>query len=208
MNLTQIALDLISNLGYTGLFLGLFLDSFGIPIPSEVLVPLATVLALQGRFSLAIIFFVAVLAQVAGGLTGYYIGRYAGEPFLEKYGRYVLISRRDLARTRSAFDKYGRWFVMIGRCIPVIRGFIAYPAGITEMPIPTFLIYTAIGSAFWTAILMAQGLLLKNNLALIDSVIQKFSYLIIGLIIIYVAWHIWHVTRPTDKQDDSTKLDK
>jgi membrane protein DedA with SNARE-associated domain len=205
MNLTQIALDMISNLGYLGLFLGLFLDSFGIPIPSEVLVPLATALALQGRFTLAMVFLVAVLAQVAGGLAGYYLGRYAGEPFLEKYGKYVLISHRDLKRTHAAFAKYGRWLVMVGRCIPIIRGFIAYPAGIAEMPVPTFVLYTAIGSAFWTLILMALGVLLQNNLELIDSLGKKFSIVIIVLVVIYVVWHVWHVTRPAKphNQDES-----
>ena len=181
MNLTQIALDLISSLGYSGLFLGLFLDSFGIPIPSEVLVPLATALALQGRFALAGVFAVGVLAQVTGGLAGYYIGRYAGEPFLEKYGR---------------------WLVMVGRCIPIIRGFIAYPAGIAEMPVPTFIVYTAIGSAFWTLMLMGLGVLLQNNLELIDAGGKKFSLAIIALLFVYVVWHIWHVTRPPKARHD------
>ncbi len=205
MNLTEIALNLISNLGYTGLFLGLFIDSFGIPIPSEVLVPLATALALQGRFSLAVVFVVAVFGQVLGGLAGYYIGRYAGEPFLEKYGRYVLISQRDLKRTHSAFAKYGRWLVMVGRCIPIIRGFIAYPAGIAEMPVPTFLIFTAIGSAFWTLMLMGLGVLLQNNLEVIDKIGKDFSLVIIALLVVYIVWHVWHVTRPVKPHESDTE---
>jgi membrane protein DedA with SNARE-associated domain len=205
MSLTQIALDLISNLGYAGLFIGLFIDSFGVPIPSEVLVPLATALALQGRFTLVMVFVISVIAQVLGGLTGYYIGRYAGEPFLEQYGKYFLISRRDLKRTHVAFAKYGRWLVMFGRCIPVIRGFIAYPAGIAEMRVSTFVVFTAIGSAAWTLILMALGLLLQNNLELIDSLGKKFSIVIVLVIIVYLIWHFWHILRPEHVIKDETK---
>lgn len=190
MNLTQLAFDLISKLGYGGLFFGLFIDSFGIPIPSEILVPLATALISEGKFTLIGVFIVAVVAQTLGGLTGYAIGRYAGEPFLLKYGKYVLISHRDLARTHLAFHKYGRVLTLVGRCLPVIRGLIAYPAGIAEMPLGTFITYTAIGSAVWTAFLMYLGYLLGGHLDLIETYGHQLSYVIMGLIIIAAGWHV------------------
>jgi len=195
MNLTQLAFDLISKLGYGGLFFGLFIDSFGIPVPSEILVPLATALISQGNFSLVGVFIVSVAAQTLGGLAGYGIGRYAGEPFLLKYGKYVLISHRDLARTHRAFEKYGRVLTLVGRCLPVIRGLIAYPAGIAEMPIGTFVTYTAIGSAVWTAFLMYLGYLLGGHLDLIETYGPQLSYVIIGLIVIAVGWHARQVLK-------------
>ncbi len=193
MNLTQLAFDLISKLGYGGLFFGLFIDSFGIPIPSEVLVPLATALVSQGKFTLLGVYIVSVVAQTLGGLAGYAIGRYAGEPFLLKYGKYVLISHRDLARTHIAFQKYGRILTLVGRCLPVIRGLIAYPAGIAEMPLGTFVAYTAIGSAVWTAFLMYLGSLLGSHLDLIETYGHQLSYVVIGLIVIAVGWHVRQV---------------
>lgn len=205
MNLTQIALDMISTLGYTGLFIGLVIDSFGIPIPSEVLVPLATALGLQGRFNLILVFTIAVIAQVLGALIGYYIGRYAGEPFLIKYGKYILISHRDLKRTQEAFEKHGTWFVMIGRCVPVIRGLIAYPAGIAEMPVARFVTFSALGSAIWTAILMGLGVVLQNNLELIDSIGKKFSILVALLIVAYIVWHFRHLLRPKGSKKDEAE---
>jgi membrane protein DedA with SNARE-associated domain len=193
MNLTQLAFNLISTLGYAGLFFGLFIDSFGVPIPSEILVPLATALVSQGKFTLIGVFVVAVIAQTLGGLSGYVIGRYAGEPFLLKYGKYVLISHRDLARTHLAFQKYGGVLTLVGRCLPVIRGLIAYPAGIAEMPVITFVTYTAIGSAVWTACLMYLGYLLGGHLNLIETYGQQLSYVFLGLIIVAVGWHVRQV---------------
>jgi membrane protein DedA with SNARE-associated domain len=193
ISFTQIATDMISGLGYGGLTLGLFIDSFGVPIPSEVLIPLSTVLALEGRFNLWAVFIIGTLAQVAGGLVGYYIGRYGGEPILERYGKYVLISKRDLKKTRQVFEKYGAWMTLAGRCLPVIRGLIAYPAGIAEMRLDRFLIYTALGSAVWTAFLMALGAMLRHHLEVIDEVGTKFSIVILLVIVALIAWHLRHL---------------
>ncbi len=195
MNLTKLAFDLISTLGYGGLAFGLFIDSFGIPIPSEVLVPLATALVAQDKFTLVGVFVVSVVAQTLGGLAGYAIGRYAGEPFLLKYGRYVLISHRDLVKTHLAFQKYGRLLTLVGRCLPVIRGLIAYPAGIAEMPIRTYIAFTVIGSALWTLILMYLGSLLGDHLDLIERYGHQLSYVIIIAIVAAVGWHVSRVIK-------------
>ncbi len=193
MSLTQIASDMISGLGYLGLFMGLFLDSFGVPIPSEVLIPVATVLGLQGRFDMIAVFLIGTLAQVLSGLVGYFVGRYAGREVIERYGKYLLISKRDLHRTERTFEKYGPMLTLAGRCVPVIRGLIAYPAGIAEMPLRRFLIYTTIGSAVWTAFLMYLGYLLSNNLELIDKIGHQFSILIVLALLAAIAWHFRHL---------------
>ncbi len=200
-SLTQVATDLISHLGYTGLVIGLVVDSTALPIPSEVLVPLATVLALHGRFNLWAIFIIGTLSQLVGGLIGYYIGRYGGEPVLEKYGKYVLISKRDLRHTHRAFEKYGPWLTMVGRCIPGIRGVIAFPAGVAEMRVSRFVIFTAIGSAVWTALLMYFGYVVGENLSVIDQLASRFS--LIGAIIVLglVAWHFRHLWWRRGKSD-------
>jgi membrane protein DedA with SNARE-associated domain len=173
--------------------LGLFIDSFGIPIPSEILVPLGTVAAMQGRMALWAVFVLGTLAQVAGGLAGYLIGRYGGEPILERYGKYVLISKRDLARTHRAFEKYGRWITMVGRCVPGIRGLVAYPAGVAEMNLGAFLAYTALGSAVWTAVLMLFGYMIGDHLDVFDRLAGQFSLICIALVLGLVAWHFRHL---------------
>ena len=195
ISLSQIAIDLISSLGYGGLAAGLFVDSFGIPIPSEILVPLATVLAAQGRFSYPAVFIIATLAQLVGGLVGYYVGRYGGEPILERYGKYVLISKHDLARTHRAFAKYGKWITMAGRCLPGIRGLVGYPAGVAEMNLGLFVLYTTIGSAVWTLVLMGLGIVVGNNLATFDNIASRFSLAGIAIVAGILVWHFRHLWR-------------
>jgi len=189
--LGQVATNLISQLGYGGLSLGLVLDSFGIPIPSEVLVPVATALATMGRFNTWAVFVIATLAQLVGGVVAYTVGRYGGEPLLERYGKYVFITKHDLARSHRLFERYGRWLVMVGRCVPGIRGLIGYPAGVAEMRLSVFVIFTTIGSAAWTVILMLLGFWLGRNLDRIDQIAGQFSVAGLALVVLIVGWFVW-----------------
>lgn len=193
MDLTRLALDLLSTLGYTGMAVGLVLDSFGIPLPSEVLLAVGGALAASGRFNLWIVFVIGVAAQIIGGLIGYWIGKYGGLPFLERYGKYVLISQKDLARTHEAFEKYGAVLTMAGRCVPLIRGLIAYPAGIAGMPLKKFLLYTAIGSSVWTALFVWIGFELGGNLDAIEPYMHEVT---IAVLVIVIAGIIWHIREP------------
>lgn len=187
------ASDLMSQLGYAGMAVGLVLDSFGIPIPSEVLLAVGGALAATGRFNLWIVFLIGVIAQVIGGLIGYAIGRYGGLPILEKYGKYVLISKKDLKRTHDAFEKYGPILTMVGRCVPLVRGLIAYPAGIAGMRLDKFLLFTTIGATVWTALFVWLGYTVGDNLTEVEGVFQKFSILIV---LAFVAWVVWHFREP------------
>lgn len=189
MDFTKIATDLMSQMGYVGMSIGLILDSFGIPIPSEVLLMVGGALAAVGRFDPWIVFILGVLAQVIGASIGYVIGRYGGQPLLEKYGKYVLISKKDLRRTHEAFEKYGNWMTMAGRCMPVIRGLVAYPAGIAEMNVTKFLIFTTLGSAVWTAIFVYLGYVLGDNLEVVNEWLHELSLVIVLGIIALVVWH-------------------
>jgi membrane protein DedA with SNARE-associated domain len=146
-------------------------------------------LAATGRFELWIVFVLGVSAQLVGGLVGYAIGRYGGLPFLQKYGKYVFISQKDLQKTHDAFVKYGIWMTMAGRCIPVIRGLIAYPAGIARMRLDTFIIFTTLGSALWTAIFVALGYYLGDNLGIINEYLHELSILIVILMLAGIVWH-------------------
>jgi len=189
VNYTQIAGDLLSQLGYVGLATGLILDSFGIPIPSEVLLAIGGALAATGRFDVWVVFILGVAAQVTGGLIGYGIGKYGGHPILERYGKYVFITKKDLDRTHAAFEKYGAWMTMLGRCLPVVRGLIAYPAGIAGMNLGKFLLYTTIGSAVWTALFVWVGFTVGDNLGSISKYMHVLS---LGVVLAVVAWVIWY----------------
>lgn len=189
MDFVKIATDLMSSLGYWGMSVGLVLDSFGIPIPSEVLLAIGGALAGTGRFNVWVVLFLGTAAQLAGGLVGYYIGRYGGYPFLQKYGKYFFISHRDLQRTHQAFEKYGPALTMAGRCLPVVRGLVAYPAGIAQMRLGLFVLYTTIGSFLWSALFVWIGYKAGENLGIINQWMHDFSIVVVLLIGLFIVWH-------------------
>ncbi|MBO0692515.1 MAG: DedA family protein [Acidimicrobiaceae bacterium] len=195
LSLTAFATHLVSNLGYAGLTIGLLLDSFGVPIPSEVLIPLTVVAGGGGRFDLWLVVLLSVAAQSVGGLVSYLIGRIGGLPALERYGRYLLIAPADIERGNRFFARYGPWCVGVGRCIPVVRGFVGYPAGIARMPVLAFLGWTALGAAVWSGILIGAGELWRSDVLVINRAIDKVSWVVIGLLVVAAGLHVRRVLR-------------
>lgn len=194
LSLTHSAITLIENAGYTGLAVGLVLDSAGIPIPSEILIPLAGVSAHQGVFNVWIVAIVAIVAQTIGGIIAHEVGRRGGRPLLNRYGKYVFVSKRELALTEKWFERYGYWLALVGRCMPVIRGYVGFVAGLAKMPLRRFIPATLIGSTIWTLLLIWAGYQLANDVEVIDRTLRPFSAVIVAAIIIsmiiYVGVHI------------------
>jgi membrane protein DedA with SNARE-associated domain len=147
----------LSSWGYLALVLLTVAEAACIPFPSEVTVGFAGYLASIGRLDLAVVIVLATVGEVVGALIGYTIGRVGGRPLVERYGRYVLISHSDLDRAERWFDTKGEWSVLVGRFIPLVRAFIALPAGIAEMQLPRFIVLTLIGSLVWISTLAVIG---------------------------------------------------
>ncbi|MCU4183972.1 DedA family protein [Acidiferrimicrobium sp. IK] len=192
LSTADLATHLVSDLGYWGLSAGLFLDSFGVPVPSEVLIPLAVVGAAQGHLDLWAVAVVAVVAQVAGATVSYVIGRRGGVPAVRRFGRYVLLSPQHLERAERVFARYGGWIAAVGRCLPVVRGLIGFPAGAAHMPLGRFVAWTAVGSVAWTGVLVGLGELLSTNLGLIDRVFNQVS---VAFVVALVAAAVLYVRR-------------
>lgn len=146
---SQIAIDLINYLGYWGIFLGMTIESACIPLPSEIIMPFAGFIVSRGEMTLWGITLAGSLGNLFGSLIAYYVGLKGGKPFLEKYGKYFLISKSKLDLAHDWFEKYGHEAVFIGRLLPGIRTFISLPAGIAEMDIRKFIIYSLAGSIPW-----------------------------------------------------------
>ncbi len=194
--LASIATGLISGLGYGGLAAGLIVDSAGIPIPSEILLPLSGALVRQGRFNFAAVLIVATLAQTLGAYIAYELGARGGIPLVRRYGKYVFFNERELALTQKWFTRYGSGLTLFGRCLPVIRTYIGYPAGIAKMSKTKFLIWSLVGSLGWSAILTYAGYQLAGNLEAIDSVLHRFSLATAALLLALVIWYIYsHLKR-------------
>ncbi len=139
----------ISAMGYGGVVFLMAIESACIPLPSEIIMPFAGYLVVQGRFTLQGAALAGAVGCVVGSVPAYYLGMYGGRPLIEKWGKYVLVSRHDLDLADRLFARFGPWVVFAARLLPVIRTFIAFPAGVSRMNMPRFLAYTFAGSYPW-----------------------------------------------------------
>ena len=183
--------DLLYTLGYIGIALLIALETVVPPIPSEVVLPLAGSLSATGRFHIVL----AIAAATAGSMTGalflYALSRWAGparlERWVDRYGKWVLLSRGDLNKATQWFDRYGAQAVLIGRFIPGIRSIVSIPAGLAGMPLGRFVGFTLLGNTIWNTTLVSAGYLLGQNWTRIEAIVSPFSkvvYVAIGLAVI------------------------
>ncbi|MBF4475659.1 MAG: DedA family protein [Methanobacterium formicicum] len=180
---SNLAIYLIENLGYWGIFIGMTLESACIPIPSEVIMPFAGFVVYEGKMSLIGITVIGALGNLFGSLIAYFVGLKGGRPVLEKYGKYILISHNRLEMADRWFKKYGHEAVLISRVLPGIRTFISLPAGIAHMDLKRFITYTFLGSLPWCFVLGYMGVQLGPQWDTIKGCFHILDiFVIIGII--------------------------
>lgn len=177
--------DFVLRVGYPGLFLLITLESTLVPIPSELVMPFAGILAARGEFSLPVILVINSTAALLGSGISYWIGAAGGKPLLLRYGKFALIRARDIELTERFFARHGKATILIGRFLPVVRHIISVPAGIARMPLAPFFTQTFIGSTIWGAILIVLGYHFGESF-LATARELKHVDLIIGVVIIGV----------------------
>src|SRR4051812_23166837 len=150
-------MDFVQRVGYPGLFLLITLESTLVPIPSELVMPFAGVLASQGKMALPVILIINSTAALLGSGISYWIGAAGGKPLLLRYGKFALIRKKDIELTERFFARHGKATILIGRFLPVVRHIISVPAGIARMPLAGFFTQTFIGSTIWGSILIVLG---------------------------------------------------
>lgn len=188
---TNFAIYLIENLGYWGIFIAMTLESACIPIPSEVTMPLAGYVVYKGEMSLFGITVVGVVGNLVGSWIAYFVGAKGGKPFLEKYGKYFFISPGRLDMAHEWFDKYGHEAVLISRVLPIIRTFISLPAGIAEMDIKKFSLYTVVGSIPWVLALAYVGVLLGPNWNTIEGYFHYMDIAVVVVVLVLIIYLIY-----------------
>ncbi len=184
----------MSKAGYLGLALLMALESACIPLPSEVILPFAGYLVSVGKMNLFLVATVGALGCNLGSLAAYAVGYYGGRPAVERWGKYVLLSHRDLEHADRFFDRFGNLAVLIARMLPVVRTFIALPAGIARMPQGRFHLYTFIGSWPWCFLLAYIGMLLGDKWGSDPRVEQAFHYADYAIalgVVAFVAHFVW-----------------
>ena len=182
---------LVDSIGYPGLAIIMFLENVFPPIPSEPFLLGAGFATVDGKMSLSWSILAATIGSLIGATVFYYIGIVIPEArirsLLRRYGKFALLGEDDLDRALAWFVGHGRAVVFFGRCIPLVRTLISVPAGLTRMPLPQFLAYSAAGTALWSTFLIVVGRLLgaKYEDALIY--LDRFQYLVVALVVIAVA---------------------
>ncbi len=184
-----------SLIGWPGVVAIMAVESACIPLPSELIMPLAGWMLIKEQSLPAIFTLISgaygALGNTIGSAIAYGIGVWGGRPFLEKYGRYILISNHDLDLADRWFNKNGDWTIFASRLLPVVRTFISLPAGIARMHVVKFLIYTFLGSFIWCTGLAYGGYQLGNNWEQIRAIMRPFDPLILILVIIATAFYIY-----------------
>lgn len=167
----------INKVGYLGIFIGMFVESTIIPVPSEVVMIPAGLAAANGDMNLFLVIFIGVLGNVLGAIFCYYISASLGRVVLFRVGKYFFLKPENIVRIESFFKKHGEISVFIGRLLPGVRHFISIPAGVAKMNISKFIFYTTLGSSIWTSVLVFIGYFVGKNQDLIH---EYLSIIIIG----------------------------
>jgi len=181
----------ITSTGYIGIVLLMAIESACIPLPSELIMPFAGYLVYEGSMSLLWAATAGAIGCNLGSLVAYEIGRYGGRPLVERYGRWILMGRRELDWADRFFSRWGQAAVLVGRLLPVIRTFIALPAGVARMPRGKFHIYTFLGSWPWCFMLAYLGMKLGGIWRSLGKYFHQFDAVIGVALVTAVGWFLW-----------------
>lgn len=191
---------LYGDVGYLGVGLAMAIESAMIPLPSELVLPYAGFLVsdptkieplTQGPWAFWIVVAVATIGNTAGSLVGYAIGAWGGRPFLERWGRYLLIRPHEIAAAEVFFQRYGPATAFVSRLLPVARTFISFPAGVARMPLGRFIAYSALGAIPWSIALVFAGTQLGVHWEDIRHALSPFDTLIALVFVVLVVLFVW-----------------
>lgn len=193
------ALSTISQLGYAGIFFLMMLESMIFPVPSELVMPFAGFLVAQGSFNGFLVILTSTLGSITGSLIFYYIGKTGGYTLVQRYGKYVLVDTEDIKKTEAWFNKRGDLTIFLARLIPVVRHLISLIAGIGNMNVKKFTIYTILGAALWNGILTYLGLYLGQHWNDVSQYLEGLDILIIILLILGCLYFVYRHLRRRKK---------
>lgn len=185
---------LLDQLGYVGIALLMFLENVFPPIPSELIMPLAGFDAARGDMNVYLVILSGSVGSLAGATFWYAVGRWIGEDrlkhFASRHGRLLTLSAGEVERVNRWFDAHNEKAVLLGRLVPAVRTLISVPAGIFEMPLSKFLIYSTIGTVAWTALLTFAGYMLGNRYQLVETWINPVSNVVVAAIVLTYLYRV------------------
>jgi len=192
--------SLYGAVGYAGVTVAMAIESAMVPLPSELILPFAGFLVSDptqvepltgGPWSFWLVVVAATIGNTIGSLIGYAIGAWGGRPFLDRWGRYLLIRPHELEAADRFFQRYGPATAFFSRLLPLVRTFISFPAGVARMPLGTFIAYSTAGAFLWSAVLVYAGEQLGSRWEDIRHALQPFDTLILVVVVVLVALFVW-----------------
>lgn len=197
--LSRFVIATILRFGYWGILVTMAIESACIPLPSEIIMPFSGYLVSTGQFSMVWVTLAGAIGNVVGSIVAYYAGVWGGRPFVERYGPYFLVSRKDLDLADRWFQKYGEAAVFFSRMLPVVRTFISLPAGVARMNFPRFVLFTFIGALPWCYLLAYIGVKMGERWDQLRDYFHQFDIVIglgLALVVGYFLWSHWPRRQP------------
>jgi len=188
--IVDFVVNTVSDLGYIGIFIMMFLESSFFPFPSEVVMVPAGYLASKGEMNIYIAIGAGVIGSLAGAVFNYLLAVKYGRAFLSKYGKYVLVKEETLQKMENFFAKHGHISTFSGRLIPAVRQYISLPAGLARMNLWKFSLYTSLGAGIWVLILTLLGYFIGQNEALVKEYLQIIIITILVLLSILIFFYV------------------
>ncbi len=190
-NVVNFIVNLISNLGYWGIFIGMFIESASIPLPSEIIMGFAGYLVFIGKMQLLPAALVGALGNISGSTTMYWLGRTGGRSVIKKYGKFFHFSEEKLITSEKMFAKWGNLAVFLGQLMPGIRTFISLPAGILKVNFLPFIFYTFTGAFIWCYFLAWVALKLGENWELLSGYMKHIEVVMLIVLLLIVAYFVF-----------------
>ncbi|MEU0551519.1 DedA family protein [Micromonospora sp. NPDC005979] len=201
--LTGWVASVIEAMGPVGVALLVALESIVPPIPSEIVLAMAGFLAHEGQFNVVLVIVAATVGSLVGALVLYWLGAALGEERLKRWlDRIPLVDRDDLERADRWFERHGRWAVLIGRVVPVVRSLVSVPAGANRMPLGQFVLLTTIGSGVWNALIVGSGYALGSRWQNVERYSDWFNYAIGAVFVVMVVSWVARKIRRRRQRDD------
>lgn len=197
--LLQSVRDAVASWSYLGVIVMMAIESANIPLPSEAIMPTAGLLVQAGKMNFHLAALAGAIGCVLGSIPSYFLGLYGGRPFVKKYGRYFLVSEKDLDSADKWVDKYGDWAFLICRMLPVVRTFISFPAGVLRAHFGMFCLFTFVGSLIWCYFLTWVGIKFGENMKMFTEVWHKFDIAIVAVVVLGFAWYVWRHLKHSSK---------
>ncbi len=196
----------VSDLGYIGIVILMFLESSFFPFPSEVVMIPAGYLSSTCSMNLLLVIICGTAGSVLGASFNYYLGYRLGRPLLIKYGKYIFLNEKNLLKVEKLFNEHGEIATFIGRLIPGVRQYISFPPGVTKMRFINFIIFTTIGAAIWVTILSLLGFFIGLNQMLVQRHLFQVTFILIALCFSVVIIYMIYQKKSKEKKGNITEI--